>query len=75
VTSPQKLSVALGERSYDILVGTTVLAEAGKLMRPLLKSDRVIVITDSNVAERHLARLQRALDDAYLTVRINQIIR
>jgi 3-dehydroquinate synthase len=64
VTSPQKLSVALGERSYDILVGTTVLAEAGKLMRPLLKSDRVIVITDSNVAERHLARLQRALDDA-----------
>ncbi len=66
MTAPQRLSVALGERSYDILIGTTVLAEAGRLMRPLLKSDRVIVVTDSNVAERHLARLQRALDDAGL---------
>jgi 3-dehydroquinate synthase len=64
VSAPQSLSVALGARSYDILVGTTVLAEAGRLMRPLLKSDRVIVVTDTNVAGLHLARLQRALDDA-----------
>jgi len=66
VSAHQSLRVALGERSYDILIGTTVLAEAGKLMRPLLKSDRVIVITDTNVAGLHLARLQRALDDAGL---------
>ena len=64
MTKPRSLSVSLGERSYDILIGTTVLAQAGKLMRPLLKSDRVIIITDANLAERHLARLQRALDDA-----------
>ncbi len=67
MTAPQSLSVALGERSYDILIGTTVLAEAGRLMRPVLKSDRVIVITDSNLADLHLARLQRALDDAGLS--------
>ena len=66
MTTPRSLSVWLGERSYDIVIGTTVLAEAGKLMRPVLKSDRVIVITDTNVAELHLARLQRALDDAGL---------
>jgi 3-dehydroquinate synthase len=64
MSAAQRLSVALGERSYDILVGTTVLAEAGRLMRPVLKSDRVVVVTDSNVAALHLARLQRALDDA-----------
>src|SRR3546814_9001447 len=66
MTAPQSLRVALGERSYDILIGTTVLAEAGRLMRPVLKSDRVIVVTDSNLAGLHLARLQRALDDAGL---------
>jgi 3-dehydroquinate synthase len=67
VTAPQSLRVALGERSYDILIGTTVLAEAGKLMRPVLKSDRVVVVTDSNLAALHLVRLQRALDDAGLS--------
>lgn len=66
MNAPKQLAVDLGARSYDILVGTTVLAEAGKLMRPLLKSSRVVVVTDSNVAERHLPRLQRALDDAGL---------
>lgn len=66
MTDHQSLTVDLGDRSYDILIGTTVLAEAGKLMRPLLRSDRVIVITDTNLAEFHLARLQRALDDAGL---------
>ena len=64
MSAHQTLNVALGERSYDILIGTTVLAEAGKLMRPVLKGDRVVVVTDSNVADLHLARLQRALDDA-----------
>ena len=62
----RSLTVELGERSYDILVGTTVLASAGQLMRPLLRSDRVIIVTDENVADLHLARLQRALDDAGL---------
>lgn len=66
MTDHQSLTVDLGDRSYDILIGTTVLAEAGRLMRPLLKSDRVIVITDTNLAEFHLARLERALDDAGL---------
>ncbi|MEQ9607329.1 MAG: 3-dehydroquinate synthase, partial [Kiloniellaceae bacterium] len=66
MTAPQRLEVALGERSYEIVIGTTVLAAAGTLMRPVLKSNRVIVITDSNLAGLHLARLQRALDDAGL---------
>jgi len=66
MTAPTSLSVALGARSYDIVIGTTVLAEAGRLMRPVLRSDRVVVVTDSNVARLHLPRLQRALADAGL---------
>ena len=66
MSSHQSLIVDLGARSYDILIGTTVLAEAGQLMRPLLKSERVVIVTDENVAAYHLARLQRALDDAGL---------
>ncbi|NIA71838.1 3-dehydroquinate synthase [Pelagibius litoralis] len=66
MTGHKSLSVDLGDRSYDILIGTTVLAAAGKLMQPLLKSDRVIIVTDENVAALHLARLERALDDAGL---------
>lgn len=60
--SYQTLSVDLGARSYDIRVGERLLAEAGKHMRPLLKSPRVIIITDENVARFYLHRLTNALE-------------
>jgi len=67
VTSHERLGVALGARSYDILVGDGLIAEAGRHIAPLLKRDRVFVVTDANLAELHLARLERALDEANLT--------
>ncbi|BBK45097.1 3-dehydroquinate synthase [Allostella vacuolata] len=54
--------VGLGERSYDILVGPGLIADAGPRLRPILPSPRVIVVTDETVAGLHLAPLQRALD-------------
>src|SRR3546814_13091 len=66
VKTPQTLRVALGERSYDIVIGTTVLAEAGKPMRPVLRSDRAVVVTASHVAGPPLARLQLGLPDPRL---------
>ncbi|BBK39562.1 3-dehydroquinate synthase [Allostella sp. ATCC 35155] len=56
--------VGLGERSYDILVGSGLLAEAGARMRPLLPSARVVVVTDETVAALHLDRLRSGLDAA-----------
>ena len=38
----QSLSVALGARSYEILVGEGLLAGAGRYIKPLLQHDRVI---------------------------------
>nr|WP_027289497.1 3-dehydroquinate synthase [Rhodovibrio salinarum] len=58
------MHVDLGTRSYDIYVGSGVLARAGALMGAVLRRKRVFVITDQTVADLHLATLARALDDA-----------
>ena len=60
--SVERVPVALGGRSYEILVGAGLLGEAGALMRPLLKTPRTIVVTDANVAALHLPALLRGLD-------------
>ena len=58
----EKLTVALGERSYDIAIGRGLLAEAALHLRPLLKQPKVIIVTDEPVARLHLPVLARALD-------------
>ncbi len=64
MSNHERQRVALGERSYDILVGNDLIAEAGRHMAPVLRRKRVFVITDTTVAELHLAALERALDQA-----------
>jgi len=56
--------VELGERSYPILIGAGVLDQAGRHMAPLLKRNRVVIVTDETVAGLHLERLQSGLDAA-----------
>lgn len=56
--------VALGDRSYDIHIGPTVLAEAGALMAPLLRRKHTIIVTDETVAGLHLETLTASLDRA-----------
>ena len=58
------VEVALGGRSYDVVVGAGVLAEAGDLIAPLLARPRCAVVTDENVAELHLAELTASLTAA-----------
>ncbi len=60
----ERLPVALGERTYDIVVGDGLLAQAGVLMRPVLARPRVVVITDEHVAEHYLGPLQASLAEA-----------
>jgi 3-dehydroquinate synthase len=56
--------VALGARSYDIVIGAEVLEAAGRLIKPLLGLPRVHIVTDRIVAAHHLKTLERALNDA-----------
>ena len=61
---PDRLQVELGARSYDILIGRGLLAEAGRHLKPILKRPRTIVLTDETVAALHLPALTRALETA-----------
>lgn len=61
---PAAMTVELGPRSYDILVAGGLLAEAGRLARPLLAEPRVVVVTDVNVAGHWLKTVEASLDDA-----------
>ena len=57
------VSVDLGPRSYDIIIGENLLADAGKLLTPHLKAKRVAIITDENVYGLHGKVLEAALSD------------
>jgi 3-dehydroquinate synthase len=56
-----RVQVVLGERSYDIVVGSGLISEAGSHIAPLVRQPRVIVVTDENVAPLYLPTLERAL--------------
>ncbi len=55
------VSVALPGRSYDITIGPNLTSELGSRLGPLLKRPKVAVVTDTNVAALHLAKLEAAL--------------
>ncbi|MEM6621733.1 MAG: 3-dehydroquinate synthase [Pseudomonadota bacterium] len=57
----ERLTVDLGQRSYDILIGRGLLTEAGHHIRPLLPRPHTVIITDATVAELHLGTLQAGL--------------
>jgi len=59
-----RLPVSLGRRSYDILIGDGLIAEAGRHLAPVLRSPRVVVVTDANVADVALDGLTASLDAA-----------
>ncbi len=61
---PETITVALGERSYDILIGNDLLDQAGALIQQLRPGVKCSIVTDENVAKHHLAPLQTSLEKA-----------
>jgi 3-dehydroquinate synthase len=57
---PRELSVALGERTYPIHIGTGVLRNAGELLGEALPG-RCVILTNATVAAHWLAPLRSAL--------------
>ncbi len=53
--------VALGDRSYDVLIGAGLLAEAGRLVATRLGKAKCGIVTDENVARYHLPALEASL--------------
>jgi 3-dehydroquinate synthase len=60
----RRIEVGLGERAYPVLIGPGLLAQAGALVRPLLKRPRTAVVTDETVAALHGRTLAASLEAA-----------
>ena len=60
----QIVPVALGERSYDIVLHPGLLATVGERLSALTKSQKIGVVTDRNVASRYLQGVLRSLRKA-----------
>jgi 3-dehydroquinate synthase len=58
------VKVALGERSYDIMIGHGLMQDIGRLLAPLLHRPVTAIVTDENVASRHLQALEASLQAA-----------
>jgi 3-dehydroquinate synthase len=59
--SLSRLRVELEDRSYDIIVGEGLLADASSHLQSVLKRPAVTVVTDETVAGLHLPTLQQNL--------------
>ncbi len=57
----ESLTVDLGARSYEILVGEGLLAEAASRIAAALPGRRLVVVTDETVAALHLPALSGSL--------------
>jgi 3-dehydroquinate synthase len=62
------VAVGLGARAYDVVIGPGLLDEAGRRIAPLLKRQRLAVVSDETVWALHGARLTAALEAAGLAV-------
>ncbi|HEX7656885.1 MAG TPA: 3-dehydroquinate synthase [Sphingomonas sp.] len=58
-----RIPVALGARSYDVLIEAGLLRRAGDFLAPLARGRRMAIVTDEHVLP-HLATLQAALESA-----------
>jgi 3-dehydroquinate synthase len=64
-TSPETtrtVSVNLGDRSYEILIGGGLLRRSGEEVARRLPGVRAAIVTDDNVAERHANALVESLE-------------
>ncbi len=59
--SERRVAVSLGERSYEVLIGSGLVAQAGALIKQRLPGAKCGIVTDETVASHHLAALERGL--------------
>src|ERR1700734_1531285 len=61
---PTIVNVALGARSYDIVIGRGLLASLGARIAALRPGAKAVIVTDDNVARHHLEPAEAALRHA-----------
>ncbi|MHB8529774.1 MAG: 3-dehydroquinate synthase [Caulobacteraceae bacterium] len=66
---PVALPLARADRSYEVVIGSGLLAEAGERLRPFLRRPRAAVVTDETVHRLHGERLAGGLEMAGIETR------
>ncbi len=61
MSGDERLTVGLGARSYDIVLGRGLIDRAGTLLAPVIRRKRAVIVTDAHVAPLYLPRLAAAL--------------
>lgn len=64
----ETVHVPLGDRAYDILVGTDLVDNLGHLIKPVLRRARVVIVTDETVAGFYADRAKTACAEACIKV-------
>ena len=64
------VKVALGERAYNIHVGSDLLATAGSGLLAGWQRKRIVIVTDENVANFHLKPLKNSLETAKISCEV-----
>lgn len=62
--SPINVDVALGDRSYDIVIGRNVLGQIGPRIAALRPGARTAIVTDQTVAKHWLEPTEASLNEA-----------
>jgi shikimate kinase/3-dehydroquinate synthase len=57
----ESVHVALGDRSYDIVIGSGVMTSAGERLAKIAPGGACAIVTDRNVADLYLAKLEQSL--------------
>lgn len=65
----ERVSVALGERSYTICLGSGLLAGAGAHCAAVMPAPRAVVITDAHVGPLYAPALEQSLAAANIAIR------
>ena len=68
LAEPTKVRVELGDRSYDILIGANLLADAAKHLAPFVARDRIFVLTDETVWGLHGESLKAGLSKGDISI-------
>ncbi len=63
-----RVTVGLGKRAYDILIGPGLLGRAGELIVERFGRRKLVIVTDQNVDAHHGAALQQSLDTSGLAI-------
>ncbi|HJT79931.1 MAG TPA: 3-dehydroquinate synthase [Chthoniobacterales bacterium] len=59
-----KVQVTFGTDSYDVVLGSHLLREAGRLISDRVRIRRCVIVTDTNIAPLFAAGLQKSLAEA-----------